>query len=157
MKLNNEYRFGITPTVNCPRSTFLMHQNIRTTFNAGKLIPFYIDTDIMPGDTFKFKGSMVIRMSTPIYPTMDNLFCDIRFFFIPHRIVWENFKLFLGEAKDSAWVPSAEVTIPQVRVHDTAISGSRAVAKGDILQYMGIPIDLVLLTQLTTATTTLTL
>lgn len=140
MKLNNEYRFGITPTVNCPRSKFLMHQNIRTTFNAGKLIPFYIDTDIMPGDTFKFKGSMVIRMSTPIYPTMDNLFCDVRFFFIPHRIVWPNFKLFLGEALDSAWVPSTEVTVPQVRVHDTAISGSRAVAKGDILQYMGIPI-----------------
>lgn len=140
MKLNNEYRFGITPTVNCPRSKFLMHQNIRTTFNAGKLIPFYIDTDIMPGDTFKFKGSMVIRMSTPIYPTMDNLFCDVRFFFIPHRIVWNNFKLFLGEAIDSAWVPSTEVTVPQVRVHDTGISGSRAVAKGDILQYMGIPI-----------------
>lgn len=138
MNRNNEYRFNIAPTVTTPRSTFTMHQNIRTTFNAGLLIPFYVDSDIMPGDTFKIDGTFVVRQSTPIYPTMDNSFLDVFFFFIPHRLVWDHWKEFWGENTTGAWTLTTEYEIPQLEINKT---GSTAqVIKGNSIQYMGIPI-----------------
>lgn len=138
MNRNNEYRFGIAPTVTTPRSTFTMHQNIRTTFNAGNLIPFYVDSDIMPGDTFKIDGTFVVRQSTPIYPTMDNSFLDVFFFFIPHRLVWDHWKEFWGENTTGAWTQTTSYQIPQLKIATTSVA--KAIEKGDSLQYMGIPI-----------------
>lgn len=138
MNRNNEYRFNIAPTVTTPRSTFTMHQNIRTTFNAAELIPFYVDSDVMPGDTFKVHGTFVVRQSTPIYPTMDNSFLDIFFFFIPHRLVWNHWKEFWGENTTGAWTQQTVYQIPQINFGQTSVS--EPVKKGESLQYMGIPI-----------------
>ena len=137
MKLNNEYNFGVVPTVNTPRSRFLMHKNIRTTFNAAELIPIYANPLIQPGDTLKVKSTMVIRMTTPKFPTMDNLFADLRAFFIPHRLVWDHFKQFIGENDTGAWTLTTNYTIPQLRLKTTANDPS-GVQLGDALQYMGI-------------------
>lgn len=139
MNPNNEYRYGVAPTTTAPRSTFSMHQNIRTTFNAGQLIPFYVDSDIMPGDTFKIKGTFVVRQSTPIYPTMDNSFLDVAFFFVPHRLVWDHWVNFWGENETGVWAPSTTYQVPQIIVGQTGTSALNE--KGDILQYMGIPIQ----------------
>lgn len=142
MKLNNEYNFGVVPTIRTPRSRFLMHKNIRTTFNAAKLIPIYVNPLIQPGDTLKVKSTMVIRMSTPIHPTMDNLFADLRAFFIPHRIVWDHFKEFMGENSTGAWTQQTTYTIPQLKIFTNRDDYTRLrIAKGDNLQYMGIPIN----------------
>ena len=140
MSVNNEYRFGIVPQVTTPRSKFLMHQNIRTTFNTGKLIPFFVDTDIMPGDTFKLSGTMVVRMSTPIYPTMDNMFADVRWFFVPHRLTWNHWKAFMGENETGAWYNQTSYTVPQIVIGKSGTNANLRIAKGDNLQYMGIPI-----------------
>lgn len=139
MKLNNEYNFGMAPKVETPRSRFLMHKNIRTTFNAGKLIPIYVNSDIYPGDTYAMKGTFVCRMSTSIHPTMDNAFIDLRAFFIPHRTVWENFKRFMGENETGTWTQTTEYEVPQIVIYSNA-TGASKIKKGDILQYMGIPI-----------------
>ena len=139
MKLNNEYNFGVVPTVNIPRSRFLMHKNIRTTFNAGLLIPIYVNPLIQPGDTLKVKSTMVIRMTTPKFPTMDNLFADLRAFFIPHRLVWDHWKAFLGENETGSWAQQTQYTIPQIAIYTNADGYTqRKIAKGDSLQYMGI-------------------
>lgn len=136
---NNEYRFNVAPTITAPRSQFLMHQNIRTTFNAGKLIPFYVDCDIMPGDTFKMSGTFVVRQSTPVHPTMDNSFLDIFFFFIPHRLVWEHWKEFWGENTTGAWTQQVTYTIPQIYINNAG-NPNTFIKKGDALNYMGIPL-----------------
>lgn len=141
MKLNNEYNFGVVPTVNMPRSRFATHKNIRTTFNAGLLIPIYVNPLIQPGDTLKVKSTMVIRMTTPIYPTMDNLFADLRAFFVPHRLSWDHFKEFMGENTTGAWTQTTTYTIPQIQIFNNYSQLTQVkIAKGDNLQYMGIPI-----------------
>lgn len=140
MKLNNEYRFGVAPRVETPRSRFLMHKNIRTTFNAGKLIPIYVNSDIYPGDTYSVKGTIVCRMSTPIHTPMDNAFLDLRAFFCPHRIVWNHFKRFMGENETGAWTQTTEYTVPQLAIFCSGTTTAIKVAKGDAIQYMGIPI-----------------
>lgn len=133
MNRNSESRFAEAPQINIQRSTFTMDQNIKTTFNMGDLIPFYVDLDILPGDTMQYDFSTVIRQSTPIYPTMDNSFLDIYFYAIPWRLVWEHTKEFFGENKNGAWVQQTEYVIPQLT---TPEGGAE---KGTIMDYMGIP------------------
>lgn len=134
MNRNNEAHFSQAPSVNIERSVFPMSQNIKTTFNMGEIIPFYVDMDVLPGDTFQLNWTGVIRQSTPIYPTMDNSYLDIYFFSVPWRIIWDHTKEFFGENKQGAWAQQVEYTIPKLT---TPTGGA---AKGTIMDYMGIPL-----------------
>lgn len=125
--------FGAVETTNVKRSIFpLTFRNI-STCNAGVIVPFLAYADILPGDTFKSTTSAVVRMQTPLNPTMDDIFVDTYYFAIPHRLVWDHWKAFYGENQDSAWVSSTEYEVPMI----TAPTGG--VAKGTIADYMGIP------------------
>lgn len=130
---NAESHFGQIESPSIKRSMFDMQFRNLSTCNAGKIIPFFVYSDVLPGDTLKINTSAVIRMQTPLNPTMDDLFVDTYFFAIPHRLVWDHWKEFMGENKDSAWVSSTQYQVPKI----TAPSGG--VAMGTIADYMGIP------------------
>jgi hypothetical protein len=118
------------------RTRFNRDQTILTTFDAGKLIPFYVD-EVLPGDTFSVDTAAIIRMSTPKYPVMDDSFIDFYYFFCPNRILWDNFKHFMGEVEETPWMPTKTYTVPQIKIY-----GNGAVAKPNersILDYMGVP------------------
>lgn len=133
MNRNTESHFSINPiNLDIQRSKFVRPSTHKTTFNAGNLIPIYVD-EVLPGDTFKMKMSSVIRMSTPIYPVMDNANMDVYFFFVPNRLVWEHWKEFFGENNTTHWEQPVEYEVPQI----TAPAGGWE--KGTIADYMGIP------------------
>lgn len=134
MNRNSNSHFAMVPTSQIMHSKFPMVQNIRTTFNMGEIIPFYVDSDAMPGDHFTYHFTMILRQSTPLYPTMDNSYADIYFFRVPHRILWTHFKNQMGEVKDTAWFSETEYTTPMF----TAPAGG--LKKGCTLEKMGIPI-----------------
>lgn len=118
------------------RTRFNRDQTILTTFDAGKLIPFYVD-EVLPGDTFSVDTAAIIRMTTPKYPVMDDSFIDFYYFFCPNRILWDNFKYFMGEEEETPWMPTKAYAVPQIK-----INGNGAVAKPNersILDYMGVP------------------
>lgn len=133
MNRNNEAHFNQAPTANIERSAFPFSFNHKTTFNLGQIIPFYVDMDILPADTWKVNCSYVIRLSTPIKPFMDNIYVDTYFFAIPWRLVWNHTKEFFGENTYGAWSASTEYVIPQLT---TPTGGA---AKGTLMDYMGIP------------------
>lgn len=87
--------YGV-PRVDVPRSTFNRSHGYKTTFDSGKLIPFYVD-EALPGDTFNLKVSIFARLATPIVPVMDNMYMDVHFFAVPNRLVWDNWQKFCGE------------------------------------------------------------
>lgn len=133
MNRNTESHFSVNPiNLDIQRSKFVRPSTHKTTFNAGNLIPIYID-EVLPGDTFKMNMSSVIRMSTPIYPVMDNANLDVYFFFVPNRLVWDHWKEFFGENNSTHWEQPVEYEVPQI----TAPTGGWA--KGTIADYMGIP------------------
>lgn len=119
-------------SVDISRSRFQRNQNIKTSFNAGDLIPFYLD-EVLPGDTVSIDTAKVVRMSTLVAPIMDNIYLDTYFFFVPNRLCWDHWKQFMGENTESAWIPETQYTIPQV----TSPDGGWNV--GTIADYMGIP------------------
>ncbi len=140
MNRNTNERFAMNPTnITIQRSTFHRPSTHKTTFNAGKLIPVYVD-EVLPGDTFEFNVRNITRMATPMFPVMDNAYLDIYSFFVPCRLVWDHWKEFTGENTTSKWEQETEYTIPQI----TAPSGTGSMGgpgwnEGDLMDYMGIP------------------
>lgn len=129
---NESGRFAQNPVVSISRSTFNRNSSIKTTFNAGDLIPFYVD-EVLPGDTFSIDTSKVVRMQTPLTPIMDNIYLDTYYFFVPNRLVWKHWPNLMFENTESAWIPESVYSVPQV----TAPVGGWNV--GTIADYMGIP------------------
>lgn len=132
MNRNSEYNFAQNPQVGVSRSRFQRNSDSKTTFNTGDLIPIYLD-EVLPGDTHQIDLACVMRMATPIFPVMDNSYCDFYFFFVPNRLLWEHWKEFMGENKETAWTPKTEYSVPQV----TAPTGGWA--EGTLADYLGLP------------------
>ena len=100
MGRNTNSRFATLPSVNIQRSKFKRPHRYKTTFNAGRLIPFYHEKMVVPGDTHSVHTTLSIRMTTPIHPVMDDAYLDTYFFFVPNRLVWDNWKHLCRETKN---------------------------------------------------------
>lgn len=137
MNRNNERHFNQVPETHVSRTRFKRDQNILTTFDAGKLIPFYVD-EVLPGDTFSIDTAAIIRMSTPKYPVFDDAFIDFYYFFCPNRILWDNFKKFMGEADDNPWMPTKTYQVPKILISGDSTEKAYP-AEQTILDYMGVP------------------
>lgn len=133
MNRNTEMHFSQVPSIEISRSKFDRSFDHKTTFSCGSLIPVYVDTTIMPGDTVKMRMSEVVRMMTPIAPVMDNAYLDTYFFFVPKRLIWEHFKRFMGENDTAPWTQTTEYTEPQITAPVNGWS------KGTLADYFGYP------------------
>lgn len=127
--------FDTEATIDIMRSGWKTEHNHKTTFNAGDLIPFFVDTDILPAMTIKQRTAVLCRMQTPIYPTMDNLYLDTYYFKVPIWTIWDHFKAFMGENEEGAWTQTTEYQVPMFR------ADKRAINIHDINAYMGLPIN----------------
>lgn len=130
MNRNANSNFTLLPSVNTPRSTFSRPSSVKTSFNVGELIPFYLD-EVLPGDTFQIKTSMVARMQPMITAPMDDIVLDRYYFFVPHRLVWDKWVNLMGENTDSAWIPQSVPVMPTISGH---------VSLGSLADYFGLPI-----------------
>lgn len=132
MNRNTESHFSLLPRVDIQRSRFDRSSSLKTSFNAGNIVPFFLE-EVLPGDTFNVKTSRVVRMQTLLTPMMDNVYLDTYYFFVPNRLVWDHWKEFCGENTESAWIPQTEYSIPQI----TAPDGGWQV--GTLADYFGVP------------------
>lgn len=138
MNRETEQHFTQLPEIHVPRSKFVKPHSHTTTFDAAELIPIFVDSDILPGTTVNMKMASVVRMLTPLYPTYGNLFLDLMWFFVPHRLVWEHWREFWGE-NANPWYPNVAYTTPQLVV-DKKINGNYVGADAKSLwDYMGLP------------------
>lgn len=116
-----------------PRSKFDRSHQLLTTINEGELVPIYYD-EVLPGDTAKVHLNGLIRMSTPIYPIMDNCYMDTYFFFVPCRLLWEHWENMFGENDTNYWAEKTEYSTPTCK-----IGGKSGLLNGSIGDYFGLP------------------
>lgn len=136
MNRNNERHFNQIPEMKASRTRFNRDQTILTTFDSGKLIPFYVD-EILPGDTFNVDTTAIIRMTTPKYPVFDDAFIDFYYFYCPNRILWDNFKYFMGEVESTSWMPAKTYKVPEIIIKGSETE--QLPREESILDYMGVP------------------
>lgn len=116
-----------------PRSKFDRSHQLLTTINEGDLVPIYCD-EVLPGDTAQVRLNGLIRMSTPIYPIMDNCYMDTYFFFVPCRLLWEHWENMFGENDTDYWAEKTEYSTPTC-----TIGGKSGLNNGTIGDYFGLP------------------
>lgn len=132
MNRNAEQHYNQVPHANVPRARFKRDYSLLTTMNEGDLVPIYCD-EVLPADTAKIDLNALMRMSTPLYPVMDNCYCDFYFFFVPSRLLWEHFENLMGQNDSTFWAEKVEYTTPKT----TAPSDGWNV--GTLADYFGIP------------------
>lgn len=123
------HQFSQVPKAEIPRSSFDRSHGVKTTLDeAGYLYPVFVD-EVLPGDTFNLSMHGFARMATPIYPLMDNIYIESFFFFVPNRLLWQNWQKFNGEQEDPG--DSTDFLVPGLikTGHD----------EGTLMDYMGIP------------------
>lgn len=126
-------QFAKAATVSAPRSSFDRSFSHKTTLNEGKLIPL-IWMPILPGDTINLSTNLLCRLSTPIFPYMDNVYADLHFFFVPNRLVWEHWEQFQG-AQDDPPNTFTEYEVPSLDDN----THSAGFGEGTIYDYFGLP------------------
>lgn len=132
MQSNIQKNFAEIPSSKLPRAKFNRSFDVKTTFDAGYLIPVMVD-EVLPGDRMKLDASAVVRLATPIYPIMDNLALDIHFFSVPCRLLWDNWRQFMGQRDDPA------DTIDALRMPTLIRTAATDFTTGTIFDYMGLP------------------
>ncbi|WNK14352.1 MAG: major capsid protein [Microvirus sp.] len=104
------HRFAMTPRADIPRSSFMIEKAHKSTFDAGYLVPVFCE-EILPGDHMSVRSTLFARMSTPLFPIMDNLHLDSFWFFVPNRLVWTNWVKMQGQQESPG--DSISYTVPQ--------------------------------------------
>lgn len=144
MNRNTNAHFSELPSVDIQRSMLDRSYSHKTSGNVGDIIPIFVDPNILPGDTVSIDTTKVIRFQTMLTPMMDNIYADVYWFFVPHRLVWDHWINLMGENTESAWIPEVEYTVPKLVVpppageNDTPNNNKR----GTLLDYMGFPVEM---------------
>lgn len=125
-----DHNFAQVPAPKIQRSVFDRSHGYKTTFDAPYLVPFFVD-EILPGDTMRLQASILARLATLVFPIMDNLFLDTFYFFVPNRLVWNNWEKMNGAQTDPG--DSTDFLVPQVSA-DPLIIGT-----GSLGDYFGLP------------------
>lgn len=130
MKTVMSNQFSTAPTADIPRSNFNRSHGLKTTFNAGKLVPIFCD-EALPGDTISMNPAAFARLNTPIHPIMDNMYMDVHFFSVPVRQIWDNFRKFMGEQANPN--DSTDYTVP------ISVAPSGGYQNESLQDYLGLP------------------
>ena len=127
------HNFSQIPDAQIPRSSFNRSHGYRTTFDAGYLVPVFVD-EALPGDTFNLRMTSFARLATPIVPFMDNLYLDSFFFAVPIRLIWNNWQALMGEQTDPDDSFPAAHAVPYM-----AAPATTGYSIGSLQDYMGLP------------------
>lgn len=128
------HSFAQVPSVDIPRSSFKRPSGHTTAMDCDYLVPIYLD-EVLPGDTFNMDCNFFARLATPIHPIMDNVYMEVHWWYVPYRIVWDNWIKFCGAIEDPADV-SIEYTIPKV---DSNTAYDVITNNNILFHYMGLP------------------
>jgi len=128
-KRPSQTRYSVAPQANIQRSTFDLSYPLKTTFDSGGLVPLP-PIEILPGDSIRLRMTALVRLATPLFPTMDNLHLTSFWFFVPNRLVWDNWQKFMGEQNSPA--DSTDYVVPQQT--STTVRGNQS-----LYDYMGLP------------------
>lgn len=134
------HQFSEVPQAQIPRSTFDRSHSHKLTMDASDLVPILVD-EVVPGDTFNVQTNHFVRFTSPLVnPLMDNLYLEQFYFFVPYRLVWENWEKMHG-AQDNPG-DSIDFTTPKISTPNYDMSLQNRTR--DLFDYMGIPTELVI-------------
>lgn len=127
-----KHSYATLPSVKRRRTRFADDWDVCTSMTVGKLTPIYLE-EVVPGDDFSENISFVSRLtSSYLRPVMDDLYMDLYAFFVPGRILYDDFEGVFGNPKPSAYSDNDLGEIPTL--------GAGTVASKTVADYLGLPL-----------------
>jgi len=113
-------------------SAFNLSHERKQTMTMGTITPFYLQ-EIVPGDRFRVNSETFLRMAPTLAPIMHRVSVTQNFFFVPNRIVWDNWKDFITGGEDG----NNTSALPMISL---AVGDEALTAKKTLYDYMGLPV-----------------
>lgn len=132
---NAQRTFSEVPDVKMARSTFDRSYTVKDTFLFDYLTPCYVE-EILPGDTLNLNVNTFMRLSTQKVPIMDRMYVDFLFFFVPNRLVWDNFEKFMGYQENPG--DSTDYVLPSLTA-PTGTGLNNGLQLGSVFDHLGLP------------------
>ena len=116
------------------RTAFDLSHEVKLTCDFGELVPFFCQ-DVIPGDTFKVSVETFVRFAPLIAPVMHRVNVFTHFFFVPYRLVWDEWREFITGGEDGSAAP----VFPRVSL--SGVHGpSNDLGIGSLADYLGVPV-----------------
>lgn len=116
------------------RNKFDLSHERKMTLNMGPLYPCYFE-EVIPGDTFRVNSQVFLRFLALIAPVMHRVDVSVHYFFVPNRLVWDNWQDFITGGRDGLAAPVA----PYFTLNNVNSAGASYLKAGSLLDYFGFP------------------
>ncbi len=113
------------------KSVFNLSHERKLSCNMGELVPIFCE-ETVPGDRFQIKSEAIIRMAPMIAPVMHRVNVYMHYFFVPNRLVWDDWEKFITGGPDGTSNPVA----PFLRVGSSSFDKLK---NGGLADYIGCP------------------
>lgn len=119
------------------RNVFNLSYENKLTANAGELVPIMCKP-VVPGDKFRVNTEMLVRLAPLVAPMMHRVDVFTHYFFVPNRLLWNQWEDFITKGVDGTDVPAfPKITLRADWVNPT--SAAALLSDGSLWDYLGLP------------------
>lgn len=111
------------------RNVFDLSHRRKMSCDMGLLIPHLVE-EVIPGDTFKVKTDLFLRLSPLVAPMMHQVDVYTHYFFVPNRLIWEDWEDFITGGRNADQEPEPPY-----------VSSGTGWDIGSVFDYLGFPTD----------------
>lgn len=119
------------------RNVFNLSYENKLTANAGELVPIMCKP-VVPGDKFRVNTEMLVRLAPLVAPMMHRVDVFTHYFFVPNRLLWNQWEDFITKGVDGTEVPA----FPKIALRGDWVNPTSAAAllsDGSLWDYLGLP------------------
>ena len=117
------------------KSMFDLSHDVKLSCNMGELVPV-LTMPVVPGDHVHLAGETLVRLAPVLAPLMHRIDCTIHYFFVPNRILWPRWEVFITGQE---LFPGSGVATPDLPVFDLQSIQGQDEEFQRLADYMGIP------------------
>lgn len=126
--MKNPNLFNTVPVTKVKNTAFDLSHEVKSSGKLGQLMPF-LCTEVLPGDVFKINVEHLVRFAPMLAPIMHRVDVYTHFFFVPNRLIWNEWEDFITGGKDGTLTP-----VPPVAVIPSNVSFN-----GSLSDFLGVP------------------
>jgi len=91
------------------RNVFDLSHDVKLSAKMGNLTPILVQ-EAIPGDKFNISCESLIRFAPLVSPVMHRMDVTMHYFFVPNRILWDNWEAFITNANSGIPAPYVNLT-----------------------------------------------
>lgn len=119
------------------RSVFDLSHERKMSLNMGDLVPILCQ-EVLPGDSFRLNTEFLLRFQPMIAPVMHRVNVYTHYFFVPYRLVWDEFQDFMTGSKNGRVLPDDQLPVFPYIEEEPDLLGDR-IYHGSLADYLGLP------------------